>query len=85
VDFAEETVIVAARGERREAGDSLEVRAVRPSGAQGTVVTLVERIPGDFCSPAELTHVPFHIVVTPRAPAPVSFQTPVLVELVNCG
>lgn len=85
VDFAEETVIVAARGERREAGDSLEVRAVKPAGALGTVVTLVERVPGDFCSPAEVTHVPFHIIVTPRVPDPVSFQSPVLTELVDCG
>ena len=85
VDFAEETVIVAAQGERREAGDSIEVRAVRPGGAQGTVITLVERVPGDFCSPAEQIHVPFHVVVTPRTPAPVSFQTPVRVERVDCG
>lgn len=85
VDFAEETVVVAARGERREAGDSLEVRAIRPAGALGTVVTLVQRVPGDFCSPAEVTHVPFHIVVTPRVPNPVSFQSPVLTELVDCG
>lgn len=85
VDFTGETVIVAARGERREAGDSLAVRAVRPTGSQGTVITLVERVPGDFCSPAELTHVPYHVVVTPRLAEPVSFQTPVLVELVDCG
>lgn len=85
VDFEAETVIVAAQGERREAGDSLSVRAVRPTGIQGAVITLVERVPGDFCSPAELTHVPYHVVVTPRLPAPVSFQSPVLVELVDCG
>jgi hypothetical protein len=85
VDFAEETVVVASRGERREAGDSLEVRAVKPAGPLGTVVTLVQRVPGDFCSPAEVTHVPFHIIVTPRVPQPVSFQTPVLTELVDCG
>ncbi|MEQ9569930.1 MAG: hypothetical protein RLN75_07040 [Longimicrobiales bacterium] len=85
VDFEAETVIVAARGERREAGDSLAVRAVRPTGSRGAVITLVERVPGDFCSPAELTHVPFHVVVTPRLAEPVSIQTPVLVELVNCG
>jgi hypothetical protein len=85
VDFETETVIVAARGERREAGDSIEVRAVRPGGSQGTVITLVERVPGDFCSPAEQTHVPFHIVVTPRTPTPVSFQRPVAVERVDCG
>ena len=85
VDFETETVIVAARGERREAGDSIEVRGVRPGGAQGTVITLVERVPGDFCSPAEQTHVPFHIVVTPLAPDPISFQRPVTVERVDCG
>lgn len=85
VDFAEETVVVAARGERREAGDSLEVRAVRPAGQLGTVITLVERLPGDFCSPAEVRHVPFHVIVTPRLLSPVSFQSPILTELVDCG
>lgn len=85
VDFESETVIVAARGERLEAGDSLAVRAVRPSGVQGAVITLVQRVPGDFCSPAEQRHVPYHIVVTPFLPEPVSFQSPVLVELVDCG
>lgn len=85
VDFETETVIAAGRGIRREAGDSLAVRAVRPSGDQGAVITLVERVPGDFCSPAERTHVPFHIVVTPFLPEPVNFQAPVLVELVDCG
>lgn len=85
VDFEAETVIVAALGERREAGDSLAVRAVRPSGVQGAVITLVQRVPGDFCSPAEQRHVPYHIVVTPFLPEPVSFQSPVLVELVDCG
>ncbi len=85
VDFGAETVIVAARGERREAGDSLAVRAVRPSGEQGAVITLVERVPGDFCSPADHVHVPYHIVVTPLLYEPVSFQSPVLIELVDCG
>ncbi len=84
VDFQQETVIVAARGERREAGDSLEVRVVSPVG-EGTVITLVERVPGNFCAPAERSHVPYHIVVTPRVARPVSFQSPVLVELVDCG
>jgi hypothetical protein len=84
VDFNEETVIVAARGERREAGDSLEVRVVSPVG-EGTVITLVERVPGNFCAPAERSHVPYHIVVTPRVARPVNFQAPVLMELVDCG
>lgn len=84
VDFSRESVIVAAVGVRREAGDSVEVRRILPVG-DSTVVTLAERIPGDFCSPAERLHVPFHVVVTPRVPAPVRFASPIPVERVPCG
>lgn len=84
VDFATETVVVAAVGERFEAGDSVEVRRVLPVQL-GTIVELVERVPGDFCSPAESRHTPFHIVVTPRLPVPVGFARPVPVERVPCG
>jgi hypothetical protein len=84
VDFETESVIVAAVGERLEAGDSVEVRRVLPVQS-GTIVELVERVPGDFCSPAERRHTPFHIVVTPRLPEPVGFAQPVPVERVPCG
>lgn len=84
VDFETETVVVAAVGERLEAGDSVEVRRVLPVQL-GTVVEMVERVPGDFCSPAARRHTPFHIIVTPRLRQPVGFARPVPVERVPCG
>lgn len=83
VDFQKDLVLVGAVGVRQEAGDSVEIRRVLPVD-QRTIVTLVERIPGNFCSPAARTHVPFHIVRAPRVPLPVEFTTPT-VETVPCG
>lgn len=84
VDFEEDIVIVAAVGLRREAGDSVEIRRVLPVG-DSTFVQRVERVPGDFCSPAERNHFPFHVVVAPSVPRPVRFVEPVEVERVPCG
>lgn len=84
VDFSEDMVIVAAVGLRREAGDSVEVRKVLPVG-ESTFVQRVERVPGDFCSPAEKPHYPFHVVIVPIVPQPVRFVEPVAVERVPCG
>jgi len=83
VDFAEEMVIVGAVGPREEAGDSVEVRRILQVDL-GTLTEVYERVPGDFCSPAARTHVPYHIVVAPRTPAPIRFAD-VRVELVSCG
>lgn len=83
VDFGEDIVLVGAVGQRQEAGDSVEIRRVLAVG-EGTVVTLFERIPGDFCAPAELLHYPFHIVRAPIVPRPVTFADAKL-ELVSCG
>lgn len=76
-------VLVAAVGERHEAGDSVEVRRVVPADG-GTLAEAFERVPGNFCSPAERTHVPFHVVVAPLAPLPVTFPE-IVVERVPCG
>jgi len=83
VDWDEEMVVVGAVGVRQEAGDSVEVRRILPVG-DGTLVEMVERVPGDFCAPAARRQVPFHIVVSPRGPAPVRFGD-VQVERVSCG
>lgn len=83
VDWANEMVLVAAVGERSEAGDSVEVRRVLQTG-EGTQVTLFERVPGDFCSPAARNHYPVHIVVAPRTALPVRFNE-VVKERVSCG
>ena len=83
VDFETEIVIVGAVGERGEAGDSVEVRRILEV-ADGTLAHLFERVPGDFCSPIAKTHYPFHIVVSPRTPAPIRFAD-ILVEYVSCG
>jgi hypothetical protein len=84
VDFSEDMILVAAVGLRSEAGDSVEIRRILPVG-DSTFVLRVERIPGDFCSPAEKQHYPFHIVVVPTVPLPVRFVEPVAVERVPCG
>lgn len=83
VDFTEEMVVAGIVGVRREAGDSVEVRRILQVD-QGTLVELSERVPGDFCTPADVNHVPFHIVVSPRTPDPLRFGD-VRVEIVPCG
>jgi len=83
VDFGSELVLVAAVGVRDEAGDSVEIRQILPVG-ETTNVEVVERVPGNFCSPVRRFHRPFHIVVAPRVPLPVTFlQLPR--EEVPCG
>ena len=83
VDWSQEMVLVAAVGVRSEAGDSIEVRRVLQTG-ESTQVSLFERIPGDFCSPASKNHYPFHIVVAPRTREPIRFSE-VVTERVPCG
>jgi hypothetical protein len=83
VDFDSAMVIVAAVGRRDEAGDSVEVRRILQVG-DGTLVHVWERIPGDFCAPVARAHTPFHIVVSPRTPAPIRFAE-VHREEVPCG
>ena len=83
VDWASEMVLVGAVGVREEVGDSVEIRRVLPIGT-GTRVEIFERIPGNFCAPARRIVRPFHIIVAPRAPAPVVF-TDVKEERVPCG
>lgn len=83
VDFQKDMVLVGAVGLRQEAGDSVQVRQILSVGG-GTVVVLQERVPGDFCSPAERAHVPFHIVRLPRIPLPVSYAD-IEVVRVPCG
>ena len=83
VDFDTEMVIVAAVGRRDEAGVSVEVRQILQVD-NGTLTHLVERVPGDFCSPVARTHYPFHIVVSPRIPSPIRFAD-VDIEFVPCG
>lgn len=64
VDFVQDVVLVGAVGTRDEAGDSVEIRGVFPVST-GTQVSLWERRPGHFCTPARDTHVPYHVVVAP--------------------
>ena len=83
VDFDSEMVIVAAVGQREEAGDSVEVRRILQVD-NGTLTHLIERVPGDFCSPVARTHYPFHIVVSPATPTPIRFAD-IGIEFVSCG
>ena len=83
VNWSEEMVVVAAFGVRYEAGDSIEVRRVLQTG-EGSQVSLFERTPGDFCSPASRSHHPFHIVVAPRTREPIRFSE-VVMERIPCG
>ena len=83
VDWGRDMVLVGAVGLRREAGDSVRVRRILRV-TDGAIVDLVQRVPGDFCSPAARTQYPFHIVVVPLTPSNIRFGTPV-VERVPCG
>ncbi len=83
VDFTENMVVVGITGVRNEAGDSVEVRRVLPVDI-GTLIHVVDRVLGNFCSPAARRHVPFHIVVAPRTPTPHNFAS-VGREEVPCG
>ena len=85
VDWATEMVLVGAIGVREESGDSVEIRRVLYLGTErGTEIKIVERVPGDFCAPVHKVVRPFHIVVAPRAPAPVFFSE-LQVERSRCG
>lgn len=83
VDFGTDMVVVAIVGIRQEAGDSLEVHRILPVD-NGTQIEIVELVPGDFCSPASLTHVPYHIVVAPKAPRSHRFAA-IVRQPVPCG
>lgn len=83
IDFSTEMVVLGVVGEREEAGDSVEVRRILQVD-QGTLLEVWERIPGDFCSPAARAHVPYHVVVAPRTPAPLRFSD-IRIERVPCG
>jgi len=83
VDWTREMALVAAVGLRTEAGDSVEIRKVIQTGI-GTQVTLFERVPGDFCSPAARDHHPVHVIVAPRTLEPIRFND-LVTERVSCG
>jgi len=83
VDFESDMVVVGIVGPREEAGDSVEVRRILQID-DGTRTEVVERVPGDFCSPAARTHVPYHIVAAPRTPPPRRFAA-IQREEVPCG
>jgi hypothetical protein len=83
VDFKIDQVLVAAVGQRAEAGDSVEIQRIR-AGAGFLEVELHQRVPGNFCSPAERLHTPFHIVRMPRVGLPVFFNE-LPVQRVPCG
>ena len=83
VDFTSDLVLIGAIGTRHEAGDSVEVRRVLPVGF-ATQISLFERKPGNFCTPAPRTHAPYHIVVAPQVPRPIFFSVGEP-DLVPCG
>jgi hypothetical protein len=83
VDWRNEFAVVAAVGLRREAGDSVEVRRVLQT-RDNILIEVVERNPGDFCSPAARDHFPVHIIVAPRDFLPVDFSE-MKQERVDCG
>ena len=80
IDWAREMVVVAAIGRRDELGDSVEVRRVLrtvdvdDSRITQTRIETVERVPGDYCTPATRITWPYHIVVTLRGPPSLSFS-----------
>ncbi len=82
VDWANEAVILAAVGERQEAGETVEVRRVLPE-AFAARVEVVQRVRGNFCAPAARRGYPYQLVVVPRAGVPMEFAQP-QVERVHC-
>ena len=87
VDWDVEVVLLIAVGLRREAGDVVRVRRVLPLGAaNGTRVEVIERVTGDFCSPAAANIFPFQIVIVPAEDLhlPIQFTQP-QVERIPCG
>ncbi len=87
VDWASEFVILVAVGSRTEAGHVVRARRVLPLGqANGTRVEMMERVPGDFCSPAAVVTYPFQLVVVPVGGihVPIEFTDP-QVERIPCG
>ena len=85
VDWATEMVLLGTVGASQESGDTVEVRRVLYLGTEkGTQIDLVHQVPGDFCAPVSRPVHPFHIVVAPKAPAPVFFAE-TKVERVHCG
>ncbi len=87
VDWGSELVLLVAVGLRREAGDVVRVRRILPLGqGNGTRVEVIERVPGDFCSPASVRIYPFQIAIVPAEDIhlPIEFTQPVL-ERVPCG
>ncbi len=83
VDWAADMVVIAGDGARREAGSAVEVRAILPV-RDGAIVQLVERAPGDFCSPAAVVQTPFHLVVAPRLQSRIRFSE-IALQRVPCG
>ncbi len=86
VDWESEVVLLIAVGVRREAGDVVRLRRVLPLGpANGTRVEIVERVPGDFCSPAAVNLYPFQLLVVPGEDVhpPIEFTEP-QVERISC-
>ena len=83
VDFNREIVIVASIGQRFETGETVEVRRVLTLG-EGTLIEVVHRVPGNFCSPVSRTHRPFHAVIVPVLPEPINFAQ-IRREEVPCG
>lgn len=73
VDWEREMVLLGFVGVRDEAGDSVEIRRVLPV-SDGALVEVGLRVPGDFCAPASMDHVPFHIAVAPRVRPSVNFS-----------
>jgi hypothetical protein len=84
VNWSDEMVLVGAIGEVAEAGDSVEVRRVIQDLSGTTRIELIERVPGDFCSPAARRQFPYHIVVAPLVESVVVFTNPAI-ERVSCG
>jgi len=83
VNWSNQMVVLVAAGPRQEAGETIQIRRIVDIGPVVRVET-VERVPGDFCSPAERRIYPFHVVVLPRFTHPVEFATSD-VERVPCG
>lgn len=73
IDWGRDMVVAAAIGMRDEAGHVVEVRRIlrigdETPGLTRTRIEIVERIPGNYCTPPSRIEWPYDIVVTRKGP-----------------
>jgi hypothetical protein len=82
VDFSREDVVVAAMGEKREAGYSIAIVAVA-YGSDAARIAVSSSVPGPMCNSAEVISAPLNAVRVKKLDGPVIFQEATSVRACN--